>query len=135
MSGALTIAGIGALRDILDSVGVSGVMVWCWVLSLGTLGTSGVSVGGSGRGSNPGGTGMLVGWVLFWKISANWCNACRWSLVMGANVSVAVGLESAVTRSLAAAIASDVLVVVGMVTVVGNHARVSAIRSAFVSLA
>ena len=59
--------------------------------------------------------------------------ATRWLSLVGASGEAGEGLRRATVRSLAAAIAASVDEALGMVTLEGNQARVSAMRSAMVS--
>ena len=114
-----------------------GTVVDVCVGSVATLGSGGVSamseIGGSL--SNPGGTGTVLGSVRLRKISANCCNAACSLSDSGESADAGCGCLSAVIRSLAAVMAASVEDAVGMLTLVGNHASVSVMRSALVSVA
>jgi hypothetical protein len=90
-----------------------------------------VSVGDGGVGSSECFGGVSA--VCCVKISASWCNYSRWLVVIGKIGDAGVGLLSAETRSRADAIAAWEEERNGMVTCCGNHASVSATRSAFVA--
>lgn len=102
-----------------------------------TLGSGGVSVMSEigGSLSNPGGTGTVLGSVRLRKISASCCKAACWLSDNGESAEAGCGCLSAVIRSLAAVMAASVEDAVGMLTLVGNHANVSVMRSALVSVA
>jgi hypothetical protein len=90
-----------------------------------------VSVGDGGVGSSECCGGVLAECCV--KMSASWCNCLRWLVVSGQIGDAGVGLLSDEARSRAAAIAAWEEERNGMVTCCGNHASVSATRSAFVT--
>ena len=72
---------------------------------------------------------------MLWKRLANSVNAWCWLSDSGESAESKDGFWSACMRSFAAAMDASVDVAVGILTEVGNHASVSAMRSALVSVA
>jgi hypothetical protein len=90
-----------------------------------------VSVGDGGVGLSDCCGGVFA--VCCVKISDSWCNCSCWLVVSGHTSDAGVGLLSAATRSRAAAIAAWEEERNAMVTYFGNHASLSATRSAYVA--
>ncbi len=81
-------------------------------------------------GTKPGGT---AGVAEAEKISASWRRVASWLSLVGDKGEAGDGWSNAAVRSQAAAMAASLEEAEGMWTFDGNHARVSAMRSAIVS--